>query len=197
MRPWHHRPAILLALLLIVLAAPATMSPLARAQSSALYFPATGHHLTDNQGFLGFWRAHDGERLLGYPVTETFDAEGQSIQYFTKGRLETQVNPVDGVTEVRVGMVAAEYSVMLFREFPPAPARRTTLNMLTFETTKHTLRAPFWPSGRPKAARRSLARRSASRSGSRPRRASARCSISSAPGSSAPRTWPAPTTRSR
>jgi lipoprotein-anchoring transpeptidase ErfK/SrfK len=143
MRRWHDRPALLLALLLIVLVAPTAIAPLARAQSSALYFPATGHHLTDNQGFLSFWRAHDGERLLGYPATEAFDAEGQSIQYFTKGRLETQVNPVNGVTEVRVGMVAAEYSVMLFREFAPAPKRRATSNVLTFETTKHTLRAPF------------------------------------------------------
>src|SRR5262245_7891560 len=111
MRLWRNRPAQLLVLLLLglLLARAVGAIPHAHAQSSALYFPATGHHLTDNQGFLSFWREHDGERLIGYPVTEAFDAEGQTVQYFTKSRLEAQADPNTGEIQVRVGRVAAEY----------------------------------------------------------------------------------------
>jgi lipoprotein-anchoring transpeptidase ErfK/SrfK len=144
MRLWRNHSAHLLVLLLSLLIAPVLgATPHAHAQSSALYFPITGHHLTDNQGFLSFWRAHDGERLIGYPVTEAFDADGQTVQYFTRGRLEAQVDPNTGESQVLVGRVAAEYSAALFREFAPAPARRASANVQIFESTGHTLRAPF------------------------------------------------------
>ena len=78
-----RRASVVLLALLALLAAPA-----ARAQSGALYFPATGHFLTDDQGFLSFWRAHDGERLLGFPIAEASVGEGGAAQYFERGRLE-------------------------------------------------------------------------------------------------------------
>ena len=124
--------------------------PPAHAQDGPLYFPSTGHHLTDDHGFLSFWRAHDGARLLGYPVTEAFDADGQSVQYFTKGRLEQQIDPASGASQVRTGRVAVEYAEALFRRFAPAPPRRATTNEQAFATTGHTLRAPFldfWRAG--------------------------------------------------
>jgi lipoprotein-anchoring transpeptidase ErfK/SrfK len=118
-------------------------TPIARAQAGALYFPATGHHLTDDQGFLSFWRAHDGERLLGFPVTEAFDAEGQTVQYFARGRLEQHTDPATGTSQVSTGRVAADYAAMLFREFAPAPPRRAASNERVFAATGHVLRAPF------------------------------------------------------
>ncbi len=144
MRLCRVRSAHLLALLLLgLLIAQVIAVPLAQAQATALYFPATGHHLTDEQGFLSFWRAHDGERLLGYPVTEALDADGQTVQYFTRSRLEAQVDPSSGTAQVRAGHVAAEYSAALFREFAPAPTRRAGASVQVFEATGHTLRAPF------------------------------------------------------
>src|SRR5262245_5632479 len=104
-----------MALLFSLVAAPA-----AQAQSSALYFPSTGHHLTDDQGFLSFWRVHDGERLLGFAVTESFEADGHTVQYFMKGRLELETDPATGASHVGTGRVAAEYAEALFRVFPPA-----------------------------------------------------------------------------
>ena len=50
-------PALILALLLGLLAGPA-----AQAETESLFFPITGHNLSDEQGFLSFWRDHDGER---------------------------------------------------------------------------------------------------------------------------------------
>jgi lipoprotein-anchoring transpeptidase ErfK/SrfK len=135
---FRNRRAVL-ALVLTLLAMPA-----AYAQESPLYFPVTGHSLADDQGFLSFWRAHDGERLLGYPLTEAFDAGGgQFVQYFTRGRLEQQADPATGASQVRTGRVAAEYAELLFRTFAPAPPRRAAANVQTFDSTGHTLRAPF------------------------------------------------------
>src|SRR5262245_14397424 len=131
-------PALVLTILLSLLAAPA-----ARAQDGPLYFPITGHHLTDDQGFLGFWRAHDGERLTGDPVTEAFDAGGFLVQYFTKGRVEQQIDLATGASQVRAGRVAAEYAEALFRTFPPAPPRRAATGEQQFAATGHTLRGPF------------------------------------------------------
>jgi lipoprotein-anchoring transpeptidase ErfK/SrfK len=132
-------PALILLVLLSLLAAPT-----ARAQDGPLYFPFTGHHLTDDQDFLGFWRAHDGERLLGYPVSEAFDAgSGSFVQYFTKSRLEQQIDPATGASQVRTGRVAAEYAETLLRAFAPAPPRRAATGEQVFATTGHTLRGPF------------------------------------------------------
>jgi lipoprotein-anchoring transpeptidase ErfK/SrfK len=118
-------------------------APVIRAQDGPLYFPVTGHHLTDDQGFLGFWRFHGGERLIGYPVTEAFDAGGFFVQYFTKARLEQQIDPATGASQVRAGRVSAEYAETLFRSFAAAPPRRATTSEQVFATTGHTLRGSF------------------------------------------------------
>jgi lipoprotein-anchoring transpeptidase ErfK/SrfK len=140
MATWNYRTALVLIPMLIL---GLLAMPVAHAQDGPLYFPVTGHHLTDDQGFLGFWRAHDGERLLGYPLTEAFDAGGQFVQYFTRGRLEQQIDPASGAAQVRAGRVAAEYAETLFRAFAPAPPRRATANEQAFASTGHTLRPPF------------------------------------------------------
>jgi lipoprotein-anchoring transpeptidase ErfK/SrfK len=131
-------PTLIVAIFLSLLAAPVT-----RAQDSPLYFPVTGHHLTDDQGFLGFWRFHGGERLIGYPVTEAFDAGGFFVQYFAKARLEQQIDPATGASQVRAGRVASEYAETLFRSFAAAPPRRATTGEQVFATTRHTLRGSF------------------------------------------------------
>jgi lipoprotein-anchoring transpeptidase ErfK/SrfK len=122
-----------------------SMSPasFARAQSSTLYFPATGHFLTDDQGFLSFWRARDGERLLGFPIAEATVAEGGAAQYFERGRLEQHVDPASGASVVRTAAVGAEYAQALWRRFAAAPPRKAAANEQVFESTGHTLREPF------------------------------------------------------
>jgi lipoprotein-anchoring transpeptidase ErfK/SrfK len=137
-RPGRVIGGLLMALLLL-----AQSAPLARAQSSALYFPATGHFLTDDQGLLSFWRAHDGERLLGFPIAEASVTEGGAVQYFERGRLEQQLDPASGTSVVRTGTVGSEYAQALWRRFAPAPPRKATANEQVFANTGHTLREPF------------------------------------------------------
>lgn len=136
--------SLILALMLALLGALA-----AHAQSSGLYSPSTGHHITDAQGFLSFWRDHDGERLLGYPITEAGQLGGATVQYFERGRLEIQV-AADGTSHVVTGRVGAEYADALWKRFAPAPPYKPSPGEQVFEATQHTLREPFlsfWQAG--------------------------------------------------
>jgi lipoprotein-anchoring transpeptidase ErfK/SrfK len=136
-RPRRAIAGLLMALLL------AQAAPLVRAQSGPLYFPATGHFLTDDQGFLSFWRAHAGEQLLGFPIAEaSVDASG-AAQYFERGRLEQQIDLASGTSVVRTGAVGSEYAQALWRRFAPAPPRKAAVNEQIFASTGHTLREPF------------------------------------------------------
>jgi hypothetical protein len=138
-RPRRAITGLLIALLLLTQAAPIT-----RAQGGPLYFPATGHFLTDDQGLLSFWRAHDGERLLGFPIAEATTADtGMTTQYFERGRLEQLLDPASGASIVRTAAVGAEYAQALWRRFAPAPPRKATANEQVFASTGHTLREPF------------------------------------------------------
>jgi lipoprotein-anchoring transpeptidase ErfK/SrfK len=140
MRLWYRRASATLALALLLSLLPTSF---ARAQGGPLYFPATGHYLTDDQGFLSFWRAHDGERLLGFPIAEASVAEAGAAQYFQRGRLEQQVDPASGASVVRTAAVGTEYAQALWRRFAAAPPRRPAANEQVFEATGHTLREPF------------------------------------------------------
>ncbi|MBK9712636.1 MAG: L,D-transpeptidase [Kouleothrix sp.] len=126
--------------LLVVLAGLSGIAT-ARADGGALYFPATGHHLTDDQGFLSFWRTHQGERLLGFPIAEAASADGLTVQYFERGRLE---RPDDsGADQIRTGRVGAEYAEALWKRFAPAPPHKPAAAEQVFDATGHTLREPF------------------------------------------------------
>jgi hypothetical protein len=138
----HVARSTIIVLLIVALATTYAATP-ASAQASALYFPRTGHHLTDDHGFLSFWRNHDGPRLLGFPVTETSIVEGIGpTQYFEKGRLEHVAAP-DGTPVVRTGAVVAEYIAALYRTFPPRPDRQPVEGELLFAETGHSVREPF------------------------------------------------------
>lgn len=129
----------ILTIIILLLNLPAA----ARAQAAALYFPRTGHHLTDEYGFLTFWREHDGPALLGFPITEAIAAEGAApLQYFEKGRLE-QVAGADGSPVVHTGNVAAEYVAALYRSFPPRPDRPPAKGEVVVAETGHGVREPF------------------------------------------------------
>lgn len=62
---------------------PKTASCGSLAASACKSFASTKH--TVRNGFLDFWNEHDGERLIGAPLTEEFVAkDGYSTQYFEK-----------------------------------------------------------------------------------------------------------------
>jgi lipoprotein-anchoring transpeptidase ErfK/SrfK len=117
--------------------------PTAQAQGiEPLYFPATGHTLNDDAGFLRFWQSHDGAQLFGAPISEPIAGDAGSVQYFERGRLEQRSNP-SGAPTVVAGPVAQEFVAALYRTFPSAPARPEQRGMRYFKETSHTIREPF------------------------------------------------------
>lgn len=139
----RHAARLTFSVLLLVAVLSPHAATHAYAQANALYFPRTGHHLTDEYGFLSFWRSHDGPRTLGFPVTEALMIEGIGpAQYFEKGRLERVAAP-DGAPIVRTGAVAAEYVAALYRTFPPRPDRPPVEGELFFSETGYSVREPF------------------------------------------------------
>lgn len=117
--------------------------PPTHAQMAALYFPATGHSLNDDAGFLSYWQAHDGERLLGLPVSEAFSINDLAIQYFENGRLEQWRASGSESLLVRPGAVAREYNEALYRSFAVAQSRSARASVRYFAETDHSLAEPF------------------------------------------------------
>jgi hypothetical protein len=64
------------------------------------YFPETGY--TIRNGFLAFYEANNGERLLGPPISELLDGGGKWVQYFRNARLEWHPHLPAG-SRVRLG----------------------------------------------------------------------------------------------
>lgn len=131
----------LLVLLGLVLSFVATVP--SHAQSAALYFPASGHSLNDDAGFLSYWQAHNGERLLGIPITEAYLVNELAIQYFENGRLEQWRDPGSQALLVRPAAVAREYSEALYRTFSAAQSRSSRASVRYFAETDHSLSEPF------------------------------------------------------
>jgi lipoprotein-anchoring transpeptidase ErfK/SrfK len=137
---WQRTFWLWLVLVLVVIGS----VPRVQAQEAGpLYFPATGHTLNDSVGFLSFWQAHNGETLLGLPVSEPLTSEAGTSQYFERGRLEQQLDVASGVSTVVVGAVAREYTAALYRTFASLPPRPEQAGVRYFKETGHTLRAPF------------------------------------------------------
>jgi hypothetical protein len=65
---------------------PSAISALPVEASQERLFAETG--LTVSNGFLAFYEANQGERLLGAPISPLLDEGGQRVQYFRNARLE-------------------------------------------------------------------------------------------------------------
>jgi hypothetical protein len=171
---WQRTFWLWLVLVLVVIGS----VPRVQAQEAGpLYFPATGHTLNDSVGFLSFWQAHNGETLLGLPVSEPLTSEAGTSQYFERGRLEQQLDVASGVSTVVVGAVAREYTAALYRTFaslPPAQSRPecAILRKQATPCVRHS-----WPSGRLRRVQYCLGHRYLSRYGKQPVQGAARCSI--------------------
>lgn len=129
-------------LLLTVLTVWSLLIPTAHAQSTALYFPATGHHLTDTAGFATFWQESNGEQLLGFPITELFFVDGLAVQYFEYGRLEQYIDAETGTTNIQTGAVGLEYAEAMNRTFAAPPPRSAKITAHVADNG-YMVRLPF------------------------------------------------------
>ncbi|HUZ03353.1 MAG TPA: L,D-transpeptidase [Thermomicrobiaceae bacterium] len=74
---------------------------------SAVFFPQTGHSL--GLGFLDYWRANGDVTAFGYPVTEEFQQNGITVQYFQRAVFEyhPEADPANRVQVRLLGSLAA------------------------------------------------------------------------------------------
>jgi hypothetical protein len=112
--------------------APASL-PLAQ----TVYFPSTGHHVSNRSGFLDFWRSN-GQMALGYPLTEEIDENGRIVQYFERARLEYHPELVGTPFQVQLGLIGSEATAG--RVFETAEAMP---NARYFPETQHNLYGKF------------------------------------------------------
>jgi hypothetical protein len=88
---------------LVLVAALGVYSIAARPQSTAHFFPETGHNVKGE--FLQFFRAKGDLEIFGYPITEEFVEKGLLVQYFQRGRMELHPeNPPE--YRVQLGLLA-------------------------------------------------------------------------------------------
>jgi hypothetical protein len=128
---------VLAAVLSLPLAIPAGAAPLST--SGSIYFSQTNH--TASNGFLSFWLAHGQAVRWGYPITDEFQENGTTVQYFERGRLEYHANaPANArITASLTGSMLAGS-----RRFQPGSAIRPTSYETYFPQTQHTLRGSFY-----------------------------------------------------
>ena len=58
----------------------------ATSDASTTFFPQTGHRLAF--GFRDYWQDNGGLRIFGYPISEEFQENGYTVQYFERARFE-------------------------------------------------------------------------------------------------------------
>jgi glucose/arabinose dehydrogenase len=131
-------------LLFVFLLAPAALV------AEEIYFPETGQTLSDEHGFLSYWRAHGGLAQFGYPRTaelrEVNPANGRiyTVQWFERNRFEWHPENAGTPYEVLLGLLGSQAIIGREGEAPfarvsdPQGAGRTY-----FPETGHTLSNSF------------------------------------------------------
>jgi hypothetical protein len=111
--------------------------PHAQAQASTIdrvYFSQTGHHLSNEFGFLDFWRSRGRLLLFGYPLTEAYESNGRIVQYFERARFEYDFS----TGQIQLGLLGRE--LLGDRWFDPA---QPLADALFFPETGHNITGKF------------------------------------------------------
>jgi hypothetical protein len=81
------------------------VGPVAESAERA-YAAATGH--TVAFAFKRFWEAAGGLRAFGYPISEEFQEEGRTVQYFERARFEYRPEAAGTPDEVQLGRLGRQ-----------------------------------------------------------------------------------------
>ena len=110
-------------------------------KSGCMYFPATQHNLC--AGFLAYWNQFGGLNIFGMPVTEEFQENGVTVQYFERARFEWHPGAWPAHFDVLLGLLGDEVTAGR----TDAPFQATTANTSSdctyFAQTGHNLCGTF------------------------------------------------------
>lgn len=73
-----------------------------------VFFPQTGHHLSNRTGFLDYWRANGQVLTFGYPITEEIVENDKIVQYFERARFEYHPELAGTPWQVQLGLIERE-----------------------------------------------------------------------------------------
>jgi hypothetical protein len=104
-----------------------------------VYFPQTGHHLSNRTGFLDFWRANGQVAVFGYPITEEIVENNRVVQYFERARFEYVAELAGTPHQVQLGLLGLE----VLNGAIPAGVADPLNGARYFPETQHTLSADF------------------------------------------------------
>lgn len=108
--------------------------------ATTVYFPQTGHHLSNRSGFLDFWRANGQVLIFGYPITEELVEDGKVVQYFERARFEYHPELAGTDWAVQLGLVGLD---VLGGPVPADVIDMQSPGVRYFPETRHTLRGDF------------------------------------------------------
>lgn len=114
-----------------------TVAPEDLPRTPTVYFPQTGHHLSNRAGFLDFWRANGQVVTFGYPLTEERFEDGRVVQYFERVRLEHHPTLAGTEWEVHPGLLGSDVA----GEHAGIPDPQNGVRY--FPETQHTLYGEF------------------------------------------------------
>ncbi len=133
-----HKLIRLAAILALVITVEFTIPQTTLAQAETkVYFKETGHWVTDE--FLIYFRTYGGLAIFGYPITEQFIAEGSTVQYFQKARLEWHPENPEAY-QIQLGLLGEELNYRQPAIAEPLPRSR---RRVYFPETGHTLSYAF------------------------------------------------------
>ncbi len=122
---------------------PTTFAPAqpAAQKSGCMYFPATQHNLC--AGFEAYWEKFGGLNIFGMPVTEEFQENGVTVQYFERARFEWHPGAWPAHYDVLLGLLGDEVTAGR----TDTPFQATTANSSSdctyFAQTSHNLCGTF------------------------------------------------------
>lgn len=139
--------ALLLGALLLI-------SVLDQAQAQTVekvFFKETGHTLSDEHGFLSYWRKNGGLAQFGYPTTEEIlemnpeDHKIYVVQWYERNRFEWHPEFKGTQYEVLLGLLGKQLTIGREKEEPflRLPTDPKLSNSVFFKETGHTLSNSF------------------------------------------------------
>ena len=126
-------------------AAPSGFGPAQPAQPSSnpacIYFPQTQHNLC--YGFRAYWQQFGGLAIFGYPITEEFQENGLTVQYFERARFEWHPGQFPQRYDVLLGLLGDEVTAgRTDAAFQPAQPNSSPA-CIYFPQTRHNLCSGF------------------------------------------------------
>ncbi len=106
---------------------------------SGFWFVETGHTLQN--GFQQYWQNYGGLQVFGFPISQEFDEDGRTVQYFERARFEWWPEHAGTVYEVQLGHLGVESGIEAGVDMQPVE-RRDGVPIFTMNPPQRDLHLP-------------------------------------------------------